>query len=73
MQCYQHLAIRLKVYSDLKAIQAKVPYDELVLSDLISDFSIESITEFNALSNQTYQKLLNDALACMNLAAKIAA
>ena len=73
MQCYESYAIRLKIYSDLKTIQPGAPFDELVLSDLMDTFSIDSITDLNALSTHDYQKLLNDALAWMALSTKIAA
>jgi len=73
MQCYESYAIRLKIYSDLKAIQPRAPFDELVLSDVMDIFSIDSITDLNSLSTHYYQKLLNDALAWMVLSTKIAA
>lgn len=61
MQCYENLALRLKVYTDIKAIRADVVFDELVLSDLIQDYSVETMAELIALDNQTYRNLLNDA------------
>ena len=73
MQCYESLVIRLKIYSDLKTIQPNAPFNELVLSELMDAFSIDSITALNSLSPRDYQKLLNDALAWMDLPIKIAA
>ncbi len=73
MQCYESLALRLKVYTDLKAIRADVIYDELVLSDLIQDYAVESMAELIALDDQTYRHLLNDAASQLALPVQFAA
>ncbi|GEM_PF-2487744 len=73
MQCYESLALRLKVYADLKFICSDVVYDELVLSDLIQDYSVESMTELNALDTQTYRNLLSDAASQLGLPIQFAA
>ena len=73
MQCYESLALRLKVYTDLKAIRSDLVYDALVLSDLIQDYSVESMTQLNALDAATYRDLLSDAASQLALPMQFAA
>lgn len=67
MQCFESRAIRLQMFSQLRAVWPDVILDELALDELLHDFRIKSFTEFNAMGHKAKEALISEGLSRMSL------
>lgn len=50
MQCYESEALRLQLYADTRRLTPDTQFDPLALEEVLDEFGVEHINEYNALA-----------------------